>query len=81
MIDAEEQKETFYFISLYSLRYHNGEVIRQSLRHRIDYDKIFHNLNIMRVSEADQGEYTVKAVNQYGEMTHTMKVEVAREYS
>ncbi|XP_071854761.1 twitchin-like isoform X8 [Apostichopus japonicus] len=57
--------------------YHNGEVIRQSLRHRIDYDKIFHNLNIMRVSEADQGEYTVKAVNQYGEMTHTMKVEVA----
>ncbi|WP_411026500.1 immunoglobulin domain-containing protein, partial [Salmonella sp. s54395] len=56
--------------------YHNGVLIKQSLRQRISYDNIFHNLNIMKVSEADQGEYTIKAVNKYGEMTHTVSVDV-----
>ena len=66
-------------IFIYCFRFKDNKELKQSLKYKSKYDDVNYSLVVSRVQLDESGQYQVKAVNSYGELTKESHLSVERK--
>ena len=65
---------------MFKSRFKDNKELKQSLKYKSKYDDVNYQLVVSRVQLDEAGQYVVRAVNSYGELTKESHLAVERKY-